>query len=345
MSTSFQAILSYPDTVPANAGSYSIADVQLSTAQYYTFTPSQYNSPVSWYTNGGNASIAGTGYTSSGTISPGQNVQLQLVSSGSYSTQNSMTFYMGNTLVFIFYATTIPNPVGQVLYTGPGTYYWTCPSNVTSISVVCIGTGATGMFLQDGLGYYYGGGGGGLAYGNNIAVTPTQAYVIDINTNQRSSFAGLVSAADGNGNAGGSYSGGNGGGVGGNGGPYNSTYGTSGGGGGAGGYIGGGGTGGYVNGSGTGIDGTAPVSGSGGGGGGGWAYVQGQPGGGTGVYGLGADGGVGYYNTAGSAGSGGFGALYGGGAAGRTSSGGLGAVRIIWPGSLRQFPSTRTADE
>jgi hypothetical protein len=27
------------------------------------------------------------------------------------------------------------------------------------------------------------------------------------------------------------------------------------------------------------------------------------------------------------------------------NSGSSGAVRIIWPGNLRQFPSTRTADE
>jgi hypothetical protein len=51
---------------------------------------------------------------------------------------------------------------------------------------------------------------------------------------------------------------------------------------------------------------------------------------------------------------GGNGGLYGGGggavqkpmSVSRTSgSGGNGAVRIIWPGNLRQFPSTRTADE
>jgi hypothetical protein len=38
--------------------------------------------------------------------------------------------------------------------------------------------------------------------------------------------------------------------------------------------------------------------------------------------------------------------LYGGGCSG--FSNGLtawGGIRIIWPGSVRQFPSTRTADE
>jgi hypothetical protein len=36
--------------------------------------------------------------------------------------------------------------------------------------------------------------------------------------------------------------------------------------------------------------------------------------------------------------------LYGGGGAGNETAG-RGAVRIIWPGTARQFPSTRTADE
>jgi hypothetical protein len=42
------------------------------------------------------------------------------------------------------------------------------------------------------------------------------------------------------------------------------------------------------------------------------------------------------------------GGLFGGGGAvnsGAGGAGGSGAVRIIWPGDLRQFPSTRTTDE
>lgn len=53
--------------------------------------------------------------------------------------------------------------------------------------------------------------------------------------------------------------------------------------------------------------------------------------------------GVSYFNNDG------YGGAYGGGgAAGWASpsgSGGVGAVRIIWPGTTRQFPSTRTANE
>jgi hypothetical protein len=37
--------------------------------------------------------------------------------------------------------------------------------------------------------------------------------------------------------------------------------------------------------------------------------------------------------------------FYGGGGALYNAGGSGGAVRIIWPGNLRQFPSTRTADE
>ena len=51
----------------------------------------------------------------------------------------------------------------QQEYTSPGTYYWTCPSGVSSVSVVCIGAGGTGGA--------YGGSGGSLAYKNNISVS------------------------------------------------------------------------------------------------------------------------------------------------------------------------------
>jgi hypothetical protein len=34
------------------------------------------------------------------------------------------------------------NGAGQQAYTAPGTYTWTCPAHVTSISVVCVGAGS-----------------------------------------------------------------------------------------------------------------------------------------------------------------------------------------------------------
>ena len=143
--------------------------------------------------------------------------------------------------------------------------------------------------------------------------------------------------------------------------------------GGAAGYSGNGGDGGY----GAGEDG---LGGGGGGGGSGneAAVCTGDGGGGTGILGEGDDGegGIGYYNagnscsglTPGEGGSGGAdgtghsayhggdGGAYGGGGAGSThsgapsytygngGSGGIGAVRIIYPGDTREFPSTSTGD-
>lgn len=142
----------------------------------------------------------------------------------------------------------------------------------------------------------------------------------------------------------------------------------SGGGGGAGGYSGNGGDGARN-------DGTGGTAGSGGGGGGGGgASTSGDNGagggGGVGLLGEGTSGAVGISGTnVGTGGGGGSGGLTGGtgkslatgdgireggtaglfgggGANSRESSDGAdGAIRIIWPGNVRQYPSTRTADE
>jgi hypothetical protein len=70
-------------------------------------------------------------------------------------------------------ATPIPPIVGQQAYTTAGTYSWTAPAGVTSVSVVAIGGGGCG-------GHYFGGGGGGggLAYKNSISVTPGTSYTV-----------------------------------------------------------------------------------------------------------------------------------------------------------------------
>lgn len=57
------------------------------------------------------------------------------------------------------------------IYTTPGTYNWTCPQNVTSVHVVCVGAGGGPGSGFDGGDDQAGGGGGGLGYRNNIAVT------------------------------------------------------------------------------------------------------------------------------------------------------------------------------
>lgn len=266
-------------------------------------------------------------------------------------------------------AVTPATPPGQDAYTTAGTYSWTATH--TSVSVVCIGGGGGSGGTQSGSTAGDGGGGPALRYGNNITVTPGNSYTVIVGAagtngaiyNQGdnggdSSFNGTDVVAQGgrgtgagkNG-AGGTGSNGvgisGGGGSGGDGSPQSG--GKGGGGGGAGGYSGDGGDGA--------ANGNAAQNGSGGGGGGGTSYSSGN------AYGLGG-GGVGFYGegTSGAGGngsstrSGGNGSTnvgpnsdsygrsgtspgtggYAGGAYGSTG----GAVRLVYPGDTRQFPST-----
>lgn len=246
----------------------------------------------------------------------------------------------------------------QEEFTTQGTYSFVVPSGVTSISVVTIGGGGCNLIGGNS------GGGGALSYANNITVTPGETLTVTVgapgyyvpgsgvvNGSESSLKRGstvLCSAAAALGSVGGStgvgtvFAGGN------------STLGDDSqsmyaGGGGAGGYSGVGGNGRYLN----------ATDGAGGGGGGG---MGGSGGGGTGIYGQGPNGAAGsqYGYQGGGGGSGGtpgttgtsdpinHGGSFGGGAGGYVTTNlfaGGGAVRIIWPGNLRQFPSTRTADE
>lgn len=264
-------------------------------------------------------------------------------------------------------------PVGQDSYTTPGTYTWVAPVGVTSVSVVCVGGGA-GQTTVNGEYSAYGGAGGGLGYKNNISVVPGQSYTVVVGaggaadtSGGNSYFIGTSTVAGFRGalTTGGTYTG-DGGGNGGGGG-LQGTYGGErgvGGGGGAGGYSGNGGKGGDMN-----IPGDSG-NGGGGGGGGGREYGGAGGGGGVGILGAGSSGGGGtYYASAASGGgagsggsdggyggqngAGGAGGSYGGGAGGRSrnSSGNTtsvaagGAVRIIYPGTTRTFPSTNTTDQ
>lgn len=174
--------------------------------------------------------------------------------------------------------------------------------------------------------------------------------------------AGSIATCSGTtGGAGGSYTG-TGGGTGGAGGSvigYGNTS-SGAGGGGAGGYGGVGGKGGDVRSSHACATGGNGVCGGGGGGFG--MGSNGGPsgsGGGVGILGRGSNG-VGATSKCspqGGGGSGGSngscsaGGAYGGGGRGATANscvaganGGVGAVRIIWPGTTRSFPSTNTGD-
>jgi len=261
-------------------------------------------------------------------------------------------------------------PVGQAAYTTAGTFSWTAPAGVTSVSVVAVGPGGQGYGVTM---PNEGGGGGGLGWKNNIAVTPGNSYTVVVGAAGSGTHSYFISTAtvrggaggDGTattGGAGGTYTG-TGGGNGGAGGT--STGGSASGGGGAGGYAGAGGKG-------AGSNDSSPYAGVAGSGGGGAGGALGSPvpggggGGGVGILGQGSNGvanAAGYDNGSltgyqGGGGSGGGGTSttrsrnggnYGGGSAGHATSamnnyGAGGAVRIIW-GPGRAFPSTLTTDQ
>lgn len=245
--------------------------------------------------------------------------------------------------------TTPAAPPGQQAYTTAGTYTWIAPAGVTSVSAVVIGAGG---HANAGGGYIAGAGGGALAFKNNYSVTPGSSYTVVVGAaapwNSGSGGAGgnsyfvstslcFAMGGQASGGARATYLG-DGGGNGGLGTTSTSNYGGNGG---AGGYSGQGGDGGG-NAQLTGYNG---AGGGGGGGGAGSAGGWGGDGGGVGILGEGTSGAGGARASAGSQGSppGGSNSYnYGGGVGmNRTSPG---AVRIIWPGTSRQFPSTNTGD-
>ena len=309
------------------------ANIFGATSSTYTANSSVINATISCLLNGNN-SYGAVNYTAStGTITAAP------VPSGTVGQQN-------------LYTSTYP---------GDGsTTTFVVPSGVTSISVVCVGSGGGG-------GYYSGrgGGGGGLRYKNNITVTPGQSIscrtgnpnvytnsTLDTSFGTTEDFAfyagagkyggyGGTIATSGQGGTGSAITGEMGGGNGG------TTTGAAGGG--AGGYTGNGGN--------------PDAAGSGGGGGGGNSGGQ-FGGGGVGLMGIGASGAGGTSGSGsgkkGSASiSSGFqfnatdgypdghtpyyaGAHGGGGTNNNPYTAGMGGIRVIWPGNQRKFPELYT---
>lgn len=268
---------------------------------------------------------------------------------------------------------------GQQAYTTPGSYSFIVPAGVTSISVVCVsGGGGALSALQGGSGT-----GGNLGYANNIAVTPGETLSVVVGAGGSGNLDNDVSARGGRSTLsrgatqfvsvrGGYWS--NGGSADTN--PQPGLAGTggsgAGGGGGAGGYSGNGGA----------PNTNAPAGGGGGGGADRDIYypdpnTEASPGcgggGGVGLLGEGASGTKGPSSGTGGRGgsgggnggdqssfNGGVGGSFGGGGGmggylydffydsfnyvGPGGNGGNGAVRIIWPGNTRQFPSTNTGN-
>lgn len=324
---------------------------------------------------GGGAISSFTAFTSCGAYS-GSNTLSPVTVTG-LTTGTSYTFKV---IATNLYGPSLPSglsnsatpalPVGQEAYTTAGSYSWVAPAGVTSVSVVAVGGGGSGALRFLCGGQYQicgaGGAGGGLGYKNNYTVIPGNSYSLQVGGVATDSYfvsTGVVKGGGG-GNAGAGYTAGTGGTYTGDGGG-NGGNGCTDGAGGAGGYAGNGGRGG---GNGNGLSGSGGGAGGGGGGGG----YSGAGGGGVGLLGQGSNGtggggGVAPFNTGGGAGSGGTagsnssgstnapgsnGGAYGGGGGGASASytgstlglGAAGAVRIIWPGSTRSFPSTDTGN-
>jgi hypothetical protein len=246
----------------------------------------------------------------------------------------------------------LPPPTGAQAYTTPGTYSWTVPDGVTSVSVLCIGGG--GCFSVNTT--------TGAGEDSSFGATICKAGAGKNPTGATGGAGGTViygtggsGGAGGNTNSGGfggNYGGGGGGGQGGS---------RSAGGGGGVGILGFGASGA----GGTSIYGQSGTAGTNGGGGGGQGGVL--PDGGTGG-GGGSGGAAGQFANNSKGGNYGGGGLAGGGGAAAWANNvtvtpgqtiqvivgdggrynglpssfttGTGAVRIVWPGTTRQFPST-----
>lgn len=318
------------------------------------------------------ASFDGAGVTwtlAGGTLPPGLSLSPEGVVSGTPTSAGALSATLQATYksktgaqAYTFQVASL----GSQVFSTPGTYIFTVPDGVTSISAIAVGAGGAGA--SGGSTFCNGGAAGG-----------------------DSSVGEWVIAGGGIGGASGSRDGGLGGMV--KAGAGNKGGAAGGGGGGAGGYSGPGGggsasSGGYSSGAGGGVglfgEGTSGAGGVGAGWGGSGAGASGLGGGGGGgsggnnYAGLGRGGAGGSSGATGahaSAAEGGTGGAYGGGGGGSswcggggggalayanniavtpgqqvaitvgkpgttTNKGGVGAVRIVWPGTVRQFPST-----
>lgn len=66
-----------------------------------------------------------------------------------------------------------PIPNGQIQYTSAGTFQWTCPPNVTRVSVALVGAGGSGKASAGNTGT-----GGNVRFINDLPVIPGQVYTI-----------------------------------------------------------------------------------------------------------------------------------------------------------------------
>ena len=99
------------------------------------------------------------------------------VASGVWSVAEARTYTAAGT-----WPTAGNQQPGQQAYTSAGSYCWTAPSGVTTVSVVAVGGGGSG---GSGLRNDQpdGGGGGGLGYKNNYAVSAGCSYTVVVGSN------------------------------------------------------------------------------------------------------------------------------------------------------------------
>jgi len=338
----------------------------------FTAPPSSYYiTPITSYT-----AVATTGTTSisATTASVGIILILGLTPRTTYTVSVYANSVYGISTASITTQVTTLVASGENLYTTPGTFSWIAPANVTSVSVVAVGGGggdAAGCTQGAGGSQSYfinsslvrgGGGGRGTGYVYCYAGGAGGDYAGTGGGYGGAGGSGNNSAGSGGGGGAGGYSGA--GGAGGTGSNSSGVYaadgaaGTGGAGGGGGfkytlNHGGGGGVGVYGQGS-SGAGGTSSYSGTGSGGGGGSGgatasdsdRLGGAYGGGSGSNGPrassgGGGGGLGYLNNYNVSPGTSYAVIVGGGGATIAQAGG-GAVRIIWPGNIRTFPSTLT---
>ena len=80
-------------------------------------------------------------------------------------------------------------PPGQQAYTTAGTFTWVAPAGVTSVSVVCVGSGGNGISLRVGSSdINASASGGGLGWKNSIAVTPGASYTVVVGGSNADSY-------------------------------------------------------------------------------------------------------------------------------------------------------------
>lgn len=80
----------------------------------------------------------------------------------------------------LFFALARGASQGSQSYVVPGTYSWLCPPGVYSVSVLAVGNGSAATTL--------GGNAGPMSYANNIAVVPGQTYTVVIGTGVGSTY-------------------------------------------------------------------------------------------------------------------------------------------------------------